>query len=546
MKLIVQFAKIILFSALVFGGHFLIEWDFFRQAEKNSIEKSRQKAIFLVSNFEITANYVDVIINDIVFRLAQIQNFEEAGQILQTRVLPSALLQLALINKDGLLVASSLSNFERVDLSDREHFRVHRDGLVESDQMFISVPVLGRVSNRWTIQFTKSIRDQMGTFSGVLVASFAVDAFVENYSKFPMDRDYLISLTGFDGIIRARSVSIGDDAFGMRTPIISLHEQIVKNGSQSVIFTSPIDGIRRSGWVEVSNQHPIYIISAEPVPNLLASTWPRHLSWLLLLALSLGLASLARQRLHNNILTERLEAAARTAEIARLVSLGELAAGLGHEIATPANTILQAAANMSRAIESNRIDVERFKTKLQRISGNAARIRALMEAVRTHARKSDDEPYCDASQAVQSALFLVRSQLDLIGISIETRVYSDNFVPCAQTEIETVIINLILNARDAIQSTQSDSKFIRLSCITVGREVWIIVEDSGGGINEKIKDKIFQPFFTTKPVGSGTGIGLSTVLRIINTANGKVEFDNTQFGARFTIKLPKIHADNKL
>jgi len=121
------------------------------------------------------------------------------------------LTQLAVIDKDGRLVFSNLdANIKPVDLSDREHFRVHRDHPGE-DRLFISKPVLGRVSKQWTIQFTRPIH-QNGEFAGVLVLSIPTSFFADYYQQINVGPNGSIALVGTDRSLRA--IASGEPVVG--------------------------------------------------------------------------------------------------------------------------------------------------------------------------------------------------------------------------------------------------------------------------------------------------------------------------------------------
>jgi len=136
--------------------------------------------------------------------------------------------------------------------------------------------------------------------------------------------------------------------------------------------------------------------------------------------------------------------------------------------------------------------------------------------------------------------------------NVEVRTAQGSDIPqvlCRQDQLEQVIINLIQNARDAIveRRTRTGEDFPGLIQLSVGSEpgktgrvLRIRVEDNGGGIPDEVRERIFQPFFTTKPPGKGTGLGLSVSFGIIRDHGGALSVENGEGGAVFTIELPAL------
>ena len=199
-----------LFVLVGLAGHIAVHRLVVADVKAQITSETRATAAFLAATFERTANAVEALMDDTILQLTAMTDPADAQAYLESRGLPDSIVQLTLVGADGWTVASSQGAVTPVDLNDREHIRVHVDGMVDRDRMFISVPVLGRISGFWTIQFTKALRDPQGARDGVLVASYAVSDFLDSYSTFPMDEGSLIALTGFDGVIRAHSIT-GDD-----------------------------------------------------------------------------------------------------------------------------------------------------------------------------------------------------------------------------------------------------------------------------------------------------------------------------------------------
>jgi hypothetical protein len=119
------------------------------------------------------------------------------------------IIQLSIIDPRGIMVYNTKGMPDKpLDLSDREHFRVHLNSA--DDKLFISKPVLGRVSKKWSIQFTRKLLNRDGSFAGVAVLSVDPDSFNRFYRSIDVGSKGVITLVGMDGIIRARSMASKD------------------------------------------------------------------------------------------------------------------------------------------------------------------------------------------------------------------------------------------------------------------------------------------------------------------------------------------------
>jgi len=147
----------------------------------------------------------------------------------------------------------------------------------------------------------------------------------------------------------------------------------------------------------------------------------------------------------------------------------------------------------------------------------------------------------DPREIVHSVLNLIGEQLHLANIDIKLELPdSCPLFEGEQIQIEQVLLNLLTNSRDVLKSNQvGEYKRILIKVDTeVARQVSIIVEDTGGGINEDIIDRIFEPFFTTKEVGQGTGLGLSISYGVVREMGGSMGVLNTDLGVRFIVTFP--------
>jgi C4-dicarboxylate-specific signal transduction histidine kinase len=143
----------------------------------------------------------------------------------------------------------------------------------------------------------------------------------------------------------------------------------------------------------------------------------------------------------------------------------------------------------------------------------------------------------DVDEVIERSLLLMQEQLRLRGIEVELDLCSDELVVLGNAiQLEQVFINLLTNARDALDGSRG--KTIRVA--TSRDEDWIRIRfaDTGPGIPRDLEQRIFDPFFTTKEVGTGTGLGLSITYSIVKEHGGSIAVESKRGGASFLIELP--------
>jgi signal transduction histidine kinase len=240
----------------------------------------------------------------------------------------------------------------------------------------------------------------------------------------------------------------------------------------------------------------------------------------------------------------------------KMASLGNLVAGVAHEINTPVGSIHSNSDLMARALEKLRKilddapdlpadeekELERILGALENISQvnqtACQRIVAMVRSLKSFARL--EEPECresDIHEQIDSALTLVHHELKN-RIDVERDYGELPPVQCFPNHLNQVFMNLLVNASQAIEGKGR----IRITTRAEGDRVRIAFEDSGTGIPPENIDKIFDPGFTTKNVGDGTGLGLSISKKIVDAHHGAIEVESGPGkGTTFTITLP-VHA----
>jgi hypothetical protein len=233
---------------------------------------------------------------------------------------------------------------------------------------------------------------------------------------------------------------------------------------------------------------------------------------------------------------------------AKMATLGEMATGLAHEINQPLNVMRMAIINVLKRLEKGEAQIDYLTDKLKRIDAQVQRAARVVDHMRVFGRRSEIEqqPF-NPAQAIEGTLSLLADGMR--GKGVELRISEtalDVQVRGHVDQLEQVLINLMVNARDALLSKrEKDPQFqpwISLYAERDQQAVRLWVEDNGGGIDPRLLERIFEPFFTTKPVGVGTGLGLSVSYGIVENMGGKLSVRNSDEGARFCIELPVVVA----
>lgn len=225
---------------------------------------------------------------------------------------------------------------------------------------------------------------------------------------------------------------------------------------------------------------------------------------------------------------------------AKMASLGELATGLVHEISQPLSVMRLALANTFKRLESGGADPAYLVGKLQRIDSQVERAARLVDHLRVYGRRTDVEPQpFNAWSAVEGAVALLEEGLRGKGVALRIgSPPSAAQVAGHQDQLEQVLINLMVNARDALLERGIAKPWIAVSQVLDSGGLCLRVEDNAGGIDPLLHSRIFEPFFTTKPAGVGTGLGLSVSHGIVMAMGGSLEVVNAEAGACFLVRLP--------
>ena len=233
--------------------------------------------------------------------------------------------------------------------------------------------------------------------------------------------------------------------------------------------------------------------------------------------------------------TRLREANAQLLQSEKMAAIGQLSAGLAHEVKNPLAGILGYAQLTRRSLQ----DPEVIARNLDVIERETRRCTDIISNLMRFARQEPGERVAtDINVAVSRAIALVDHQLGLHKVRIETDLQSGMpQVSCNANQLQQVVMNLLINAQQVMEPAGGTARV----CTRVNEaEVIIEVDDTGPGVPLDVRARIFDPFFTTKQAGKGTGLGLSVSYGLIRDHGGNIRVsDAPGGGARFTISLPR-------
>lgn len=221
---------------------------------------------------------------------------------------------------------------------------------------------------------------------------------------------------------------------------------------------------------------------------------------------------------------------------AKLSSLGEMSAGIAHEINNPLAIIEGNLEMLSKYINNP----QKLTAKIESMQNACKRINKIVNGLKKFSRSGDSaifEPH-SLSSILREALILVGVKAKSFNTNISSEVDTEAKISCDSLQIEQVLINLISNAIDAVKDRSE--RWVKISIFEDGKFVVLQITDSGSGLTSEVKDKIFNPFFTTKKIGEGTGLGLSISKGILDDHHASISLDETCQNTCFEVRFYKI------
>ena len=473
--------------------------------------------------------------------------------------------QLTITGTDGVIRWMALPGNAQVFEGDQEHFRIPRAGLAE---MHISDQIVSRLTGRWVIMMSRVIRDRAGEIIGV--GSVAVDpqALSRRFADVGIGVNGIALLLRRDGNILAHS---RDEQAGRAQRMPPAHPVLgalrLSRGGQLEIANPDNGRPELVGYRAIRGAPLVVVVALNAERELAAVDGLRSAAFvaasvitlLSAAALLLGVLFAERVRARAALDAARAEREAALESLAqgqRMEALGRLAGGVAHDI----NNVLQAVLGGARLIGKRSADVAVLRLA-QLISEAAERGGAVTRRLLAFARRDKLEA---EAVPVQALLEGVRDVLaHTLGAAVQVRLRIAPGIPALladRAQLETVLVNLAINARDAmmpqggamemggtariIDGRRAPGLSPGLAAgLAPGRYVRLSVSDSGHGMDGETLRRATEPFFTTKEKGQGTGLGLAMAQGFCEQSGGALELASVPGkGTRVTLWLPQAPA----
>lgn len=450
--------------------------------------------------------------------------------------------QWSVIDAQGMVRYTNLAPGSKpVDLSDREHFRVHRES--GRDELFISKPVLGRVSQRWSIQFTRRLSNPDGSFAGVIVLSVEPDYFVANFEAIDTGTHGVTLLAGTDRVLRARFSPLSAATQGLGETLPAAYPFFDPQRPFGVaMVTSFLDGVERiSGWrlvggypllvaVQISDEDVLE--QSEAVEQNLAVVGALVTAVLLAGAVGAGHLFERRERAQRDLRRQAGELRQANQEIERLAYVA------AHDLQEPLRTIASYSQLVSS--EHGRHLDEEGREWLGEVVAAAARMKQLLRDIQFYLAEKA-LPLPDAPVPAGDALATALSRLASVIAATSAEIDAAPLPAVAAdarrlTEIFAVLVGNALEYRDPARPP-------RVRIVTRRENDFEVIEviDNGIGIEPQYYERIFQVFqrLHGRDDHPGTGMGLAIVRKMAERLGGRVAVESTPgMGSTFSVYLP--------
>lgn len=230
-------------------------------------------------------------------------------------------------------------------------------------------------------------------------------------------------------------------------------------------------------------------------------------------------------------------------EHSKLAHLGNITSGIAHEVNNPLSIIFGKSGLLKSKIEDENFNKVKLLADVDSIQKNSERIAQIIRSLNAFSRNSINDPFQNVSilkiidQAFEITKDKFKNEMIDFRVLIDKKMNYTNFIEVRESEILHVVLNLLNNSYDAVKGLAT--KWVEINITESATDYQVLVTDSGVKIKPEIVRQMMEPFFTTKPTGQGTGLGLSLALQIIRSHNGTLDYNSENENTQFILKLKK-------
>jgi len=489
---------------------------------------------------------LDVALRKTAIEIAEKKAWQKDFTAIDTRLLQMEKAEIP--TTDFLLLDSKLNIYHldfktgkfvdvHVNNSDREWARQVRDQ--KEDKLVVSAPLFGKIVKQELVVAARRITGANGEFLGAVYCSLGDGFFTSLRHKFKIDpHDLFAVMTGDPPQFLYRTPQV-EGLVGKPLAATPETAPVINRKLPAGVFETHTksDHIHRLIAISWVGPYPILVSIGRDFDSIIATWRTQALTTagvtfaflifaLFLLLRFVQLNHRAREYQANMVYSTKL------------ASLGEMAGSMAHEINNPLMIISGHVQKLERALQHEKLDKQMLSTSLIRIRTTVDRIAKIISGLRVFA-KNEDDSRADVvlGLILHQALALCQERFRASGIELLVETGADEILlHVNETQFLQVLINLLNNSFDAVSALPH--KWIRIQVAFQAQTLSLSITDSGHGIKGAVASRLMEPFFTTKEIGQGTGLGLSVSRRIIELHGGKLFYDSKSLHTRFVIELP--------
>ncbi|WP_297296466.1 hybrid sensor histidine kinase/response regulator [uncultured Methylovirgula sp.] len=475
--------------------------------------------------------------------------------------------EVSLIGQDGKLICTTRTYpAPNQDFSDRDYFVILRDTPISGS--YLSQPLYNADTKSWSIYLARRVDDASGHFIGVVAAAIDLAYFEKLYKTLQIGDYGAVSLWRSDGTLLARYPGPGnvgqiyriksfDGILQPGTPV-TYDAQKAIDGPERIVATMAVDEFplvvnisRLKDHVLAEWRQARFLIT---LGTILFAVSLACVLWLLIRHFNTYDALMAADRERSKAIAERERAEAQLRQAQKLESIGQLTGGIAHDFNNLLTAVLGNLEMLKRHTEKGEARLHRWATN----AFDAARRGAVLtQRLLVFSRRQPLEPRGAKIETVLGSMSdLLRRTLGE-NIEIITSIAPGLWPAFADlNQLDNAILNIAINARDAMEGrgrltiAASNCQFVEAQVedpeIAPGDYVLLSIADTGKGIEKDVLDRVFEPFFSTKPVGQGTGLGLSQVYGFVKQIGGHVRIESTPAqGTTVKLYLPRAQSEEQ-